>query len=225
MPYRFVLPRLGLVLGAMVMGFSSFGQSVWNPDYNGDGVVSAADLTGFLTAWEQPVDSVVRSAWEVHCDAMMVGEVPLDSVEFTLSAMDIQLRENQDGAFVLDTAWVDQTWMITNIPIEFNHVRFFGPTPFVTGQVSYHPDSDSYIWYMEFNESLFFTPGDNQLGELQAEGWFDNIYVFEDLMPFQSSIMLPYGEAWHLGPRFSGGDYGLETWTVLDFSVTFHGEL
>lgn len=170
MPFRFVLPRLGLVLSAMVMGFSSFGQSVWNPDYNGDGVVSAADLTGFLTAWEQPVDSVVRSAWEVHCDAMMVGEVPLDSVEFTLSAMDIQLRENQDGAFVLDTAWVDQTWMITNIPIEFNHVRFFGPTPFVTGQVSYHPDSDSYICTWSSMRASFLHRGTTLWGSCRQKG-------------------------------------------------------
>ena len=225
MPLRSVFLRLVLLVCAAPLCLSSFAQGVWNPDYNGDGLVTSADLTGFLTAWEQSVDSVVRSPWEVHCDALMEGEVPLDSVEFTLSAMDIQLRENDNGVLVLDTAWVDQTWMVTNIPVEFNHVRFFGPTPFVTGQVSYHPDSDSYIWYMEFNESLFFTPDNNHLAELQADGWFDNIYVFEDLMPFAESLLLPHSSSWHLAPRFNGGDYGLETWTVLDFSVTFHGAL
>ena len=208
------------LLGACVPSWS---QGGWNPDYNGDGTITASDLTGFLTAWEMSVDSIVKSAWEIHCDDMMEGLVPLDSVEFTLAAMDIQLREDSTGEMQLDTAWVDQTWMITNIPIEFNHVRFFGPTPFVTGQVSYHPVTDSYLWYMEFNESLLFTPEDNPLGELQAVGWFQNIYVFEELFPHAGSILFPYDGRWELGPRYQGGDYGTETWTVLDSSVTFHG--
>ena len=208
------------LLGACVPSWS---QGGWNPDYNGDGTITASDLTGFLTAWEMSVDSIVKSAWEIHCDDMMEGLVPLDSVEFTLAAMDIQLREDSTGEMQLDTAWVDQTWMITNIPIEFNHVRFFGPTPFVTGQVSYHPVTDSYLWYMEFNESLLFTPEDNPLGELQADGWFQNIYVFEELFPHAGSILFPYDGRWELGPRYQGGDYGTGTWTVLDYSVTFHG--
>ena len=197
------------------------GQSGWNPDYNNDGVITAADLTGFLTAWEMPVDSVVRSAWEIHCDQAMDGQVPLDSVTFTLAAMDIQLRDDGSGEPVLDTAWVDQEWVITNIPVEFNHIRFFGPTPFVTGQISYHPDSDSYLWYMEFNESTVLNPEDNRLGELQDDGWFQNIYVFEELFPYQPSVLAPHGETWYLSPRYSG--YANATWTVLDFSVTFHG--
>lgn len=197
------------------------GQAAWNPDYNGDGQVTAADLTGFLTAWEMSTDSLVSSAWKVHCDRAMEGEVPLDSVTFTLAAMDIQLREDSTGTSVLDTAWVDQTWVITNIPVEFNHIRFFGETPFVTGQISYHPDVDGYLWYMEFNESTVLTPDHNPLGELQDEGWFQNIYVFEDLLPFAESVLAPHGGAWHLAPRYTG--YLQETWTVLDFSVTFHG--
>ena len=203
----------------LVSGVS--GQAVWNPDYNGDGQVTAADLTGFLTAWEMSTDSLVSSAWKVHCDRAMEGEVPLDSVTFTLAAMDIQLREDSTGTSVLDTAWVDQTWVITNIPVEFNHIRFFGATPFVTGQISYHPDVDGYLWYMEFNESTVLTPDNNPLGELQDEGWFQNIYVFEDLLPFAESVLAPYGGGWHLAPRYTG--YLEETWTVLDFSVTFHG--
>ena len=203
----------------LVSGVS--GQAAWNPDYNEDGQVTAADLTGFLTAWEMSTDSLVSSAWKVHCDRAMEGEVPLDSVTFTLAAMDIQLREDSTGTSVLDTAWVDQTWVITNIPVEFNHIRFFGATPFVTGQISYHPDVDGYLWYMEFNESTVLTPDNNPLGELQDEGWFQNIYVFEDLLPFAESVLAPHGGAWHLAPRYTG--YLQETWTVLDFSVTFHG--
>ena len=215
--------RALLLLCGILFSAPSQGQVTWNPDYDGDGVITSVDLTGFLTAWEMGVATLVKSAWEVHCDRMMEGLVPLDSVEFTLAAMDIQLREDSTGEMQLDTAWVDQRWVITNIPIEFNHVRFFGPTPFVTGQVSYHPVTDSYLWYMEFNESLLFTPEDNRLGELQEEGWFQNIYVFEELFPHATSILLPYGETWHLGPRYGGGDYGTETWTVLEYSVTFHG--
>ena len=203
----------------LVSGVS--GQATWNPDYNGDGQVTAADLTGFLTAWEMSTDSLVSSAWKVHCDRAMEGEVPLDSVTFTLAAMDIQLRDDSTGTSVLDTAWVDQTWVITNIPVEFNHIRFFGATPFVTGQISYHPDVDGYLWYMEFNESTVLTPDNNPLGELQDEGWFQNIYVFEDLLPFAESVLAPHGGGWHLAPRYTG--YLQETWTVLDFSVTFHG--
>ena len=203
----------------LVSGVS--GQAAWNPDYNEDGQVTAADLTGFLTAWEMSTDSLVSSAWKVHCDRAMEGEVPLDSVTFTLAAMDIQLREDSTGTSVLDTAWVDQTWVITNIPVEFNHIRFFGATPFVTGQISYHPDVDGYLWYMEFNESTVLTPDNNPLGELQDEGWFQNIYVFEDLLPFAESVLAPHGGAWHLAPRYTG--YLQETWTVMDFSVTFHG--
>ncbi len=200
----------------------SFAQGSWNPDYNADGVISAADLTGFLTAWQMPADSVVKSGWEIHCDQMMAGMVSLDSVEFMLAAMDIQLRADSSGTMQLDTVWVDQSWMVTNIPIEFNHVRFFGSTPFVTGQISYHPFTDSYLWYMEFNESLLFTPVGNPLGELQAEGWFQNIYVFEELFPHAESILLPYGQKWELAPRYSGNEEGIETWTVLDYSVTFY---
>ena len=57
----------------------SWSQGSWNPDYNGDGIITASDLTGFLTAWEMAVDSIVKSAWEVYCDDMMEGLVPLDS--------------------------------------------------------------------------------------------------------------------------------------------------
>lgn len=203
------------------LGQDLHGQTGWNPDYNQDGLITSADLTGFLTAWQMPVDSVVVSAWRIHCDQAMEGEVPLDSVTFTLAAMDIQLRENQEGEEVLDTAWVDQSWVITNIPVEFNHIRFFGPTPFVTGQISYHPDTDSYLWYMEFNESTVLNPEDNPLGDLQDDGWFQNIYVFEELFPHAPSVLSPHGEGWFLTPRYSG--YGSETWTVLDYSVTFHG--
>ena len=220
---NFLLRRAALMLIAVFMALPSDGQGVWNPDYNGDGIVTSADLTGFLTAWEQSVDSIIKYPWEVHCDALMEGEVPVDSVGFTLAAMDVQLRENQEGDFELDTAWVDQTWMVTNIPVEFNHVRFFAPTPFVTGQVSYHPDTDSYIWYMEFNESLAMTPEDNPMGELQEEGWFENIFVFEELFPHEESILLPHEGDWHLAPRYTGGGYGDYTWTVLDFSVAFYG--
>ena len=215
---RFLFP----LLFCLCASAPSHAQGFWNPDYNGDGVITAADLTGFLTAWQMPVDSVVKSGWEVHCDQMMDGMVPLDSAEFMLAAMDIQLRADSSGAMQLDTVWVDQTWMITNIPVEFNHVRFFGSTPFVTGQISYHPFTDSYVWYMEFNESLFFTPDDNPLGELQAQGWFQNIYVFEELFPHAESILLPYGQRWELAPRYSGNVEGMETWTVLDYSVTFY---
>ena len=95
------------------------------PDYDGNGFISTPDLTGFLTAWEMQVDSVVRGSWEVHCDALMDGAVPLDSVEFHIAAIDIQLRPDSAGNEVLDTAWVDQSWMVTNIPVELNHVRFF----------------------------------------------------------------------------------------------------
>ena len=193
------------------------------PDYNGDGFISTPDLTGFLTAWEMYVDSVVPGAWEVTCDAMMEGLVPLDSVEFHLAAIDIQLRPDSDGVEVLDTAWVDQRWMVTNIPVELNHVRFFAPTPFVTGQVSYHPEDDSYIWYMEFYESLAITPDNNPLGALQEDGWFQDLYVFEELMPLAPSILLPHQGDWYLGPRYQGEAYGTETWTVLDFSIRFHG--
>ena len=193
------------------------------PDYNGDGFISTPDLTGFLTAWEMYVDSVVPGAWEVTCDAIMAGLVPLDSVEFHLAAMDIQLRPDGNGLEVLDTAWVDQRWMVTNIPVELNHVRFFAPTPFVTGQVSYHPEDDSYIWYMEFYESLAITPDNNPLGALQEDGWFQDLYVFEELMPLAPSILLPHQGDWYLGPRYQGETYGTETWTVLDFSIRFHG--
>ena len=205
----------------LFFGPAASAQSGWSPDYNQDGVISAADLTGFLTAWEMPVDSVHVSAWEIHCDRAMQGLVPLDSVTYTLAAMDIQLRENEQGEEVLDTAWVDQQWVITNIPVEFNHIRFFGPTPFVTGQISYHPDTDSYLWYMEFNESTVLNPENNRLGELQDDGWFQNIYVFEELIPHAPSILAPHGDQWFLSPRYSG--YGNATWTVLDYSVTFHG--
>lgn len=198
-------------------------QNVWMPDYDGNGFVSTPDLTGFLTAWEMSVDSIVKGAWELECDAIMEGLVPLDSVEFHLAAMDIQLRTDSMGAELLDTAWVDQRWMITNIPVELNHVRFFGPTPFVTGQISYHPEDDSYIWYMEFYESLFLTPTNNPLGALQEEGWFQDLYVFEELQPREQSILLPYADTWYLAPRYAGGTYGTETWTVLDFSIQFHG--
>jgi hypothetical protein len=194
------------------------------PDYDGNGFISTPDLTGFLTAWEMQVDSVVRGSWEVHCDALMDGAVPLDSVEFHIAAIDIQLRPDSAGNEVLDTAWVDQSWMVTNIPVELNHVRFFAPTPFVTGQISYHPEEDSYIWYMEFNESLALTPEGNPLGALQEDGWFQNLYVFEELLPYSQSILLRHEGSWYLGPRFSGGGFSLETWTVLDFSVRFHGE-
>lgn len=217
------LYSLVFLLGALSASGPLWSQDNWNPDYNADGIITSADLTGFLTAWQMPVDSIVKSAWEVNCDAMMEGGVPLDSVEFRVAAMDIQLRENANGEWELDTAWVDQTWVVTNIPVEFNHVRFFGPTPFVTGQVSYHPVSDSYIWYMEFNESLTFTPEDNPLGQLQEEGWFQNLYVFEELNPHQLSMLLPHDGQWTLGPRYQGGDFGVETWTVLDYSVTFLG--
>ena len=199
------------------------GQGTWMPDYDGNGWITTADLTGFLSAWEMQVDQVARGAWEVQCDDLMEGGVPLDSVEFKLAAMDIQLRADSLGVESLDTVWVDQTWMVTNIPVELNHVRFFAPTPFVTGQVSYHPEEDSYIWYMEFNESLAITPDENPLGQLQEDGWFENLYVFEELMPFQESLLLRHGDAWHLGPRYTGGAYGTETWTVLDFSIQFHG--
>lgn len=199
------------------------GQGTWMPDYDGDGLISTPDLTGFLTAWQMQVDSIVRGSWEVHCDAVMEGEVPLDSVEFRIAAIDIQLREDSLGVEQLDTAWVDQSWMVTNIPVELNHVRFFAPTPFVTGQISYHPEDDSYIWYMEFNEAYSFTPEDNPLAGLQENGWFQNLYVFEELVPFGQSILLPFGHAWYLGPRFSGVEDMTETWTVLDFSVRFHG--
>jgi hypothetical protein len=198
-------------------------QGSWMPDYNGDGFISTPDLTGFLTAWEMYVDSVVPGAWEVACDAMMEGNIPLDSVEFHLAAIDIQLRPDSSGVEVLDTAWVDQSWMVTNIPVELNHVRFFAPTPFVTGQVSYHPEDDSYIWYMEFYESLSITPENNPLGVLQEEGWFQDLYVFEELAPQAHSILLPYQGDWYLGPRYSGDVYGTETWTVLDFGIRFHG--
>ncbi len=94
----------------------------------------------------------------------MDGAVPLDSVEFHIAAIDIQLRPDSAGNEVLDTAWVDQSWMVTNIPVELNHVRFFAPTPFVTGQISYHPEEDSYIWYMEFNERPRLDPRGQSLG-------------------------------------------------------------
>lgn len=217
------LRRLFPVLFCLCIADPSHAQGFWNPDYNGDGVIASADLTGFLTAWQMPVDSIVKSGWEVFCDQVMDGTVPLDSVEFTLAAVDIQLREDSSGSMQLDTAWVDQTWVITNIPIEFNHVRFFGPTPFVTGQISYHPVTDSYLWYMEFNESLLFTPDENPLGRLQEQGWFQNIYVFEELFPHAESILLSFGEKWELAPRYSGNEEGIETWTVLDYSVVFHG--
>lgn len=193
------------------------------PDYDGNGYISTPDLTGFLTAWEMEVDSVVRGSWEVHCDDLMEGSVPLDSVEFSIAAMDIQLRTDSLGNEVLDTAWVDQRWMITNIPVELNHVRFFAPTPFVTGQISYHPQDDSYVWYMEFNESLALTPENNPLGGLQEDGWFENLYVFEELAPYSESMLLSHDGTWYLGPRYAGGAYGTETWTVLDFSIRFHG--
>lgn len=193
------------------------------PDYNGDGFISTPDLTGFLTVWEMQVDAVVPGAWEVACDALMAGSIPLDSVAFHLAAMDIQLRPDGNGGEVLDTAWVSQSWLVTNIPVELNHVRFFGPTPFVTGQVSYHPEDDSYIWYMEFYESLALTPENNPLGVLQEEGWFQDLYVFEELSPNAQSILLPHEETWYLGPRYSGDNYGTETWTVLDFSIRFFG--
>lgn len=194
------------------------------PDYDGNGFISAPDLTGFLTSWQMHVDSILRGPWERECDAMMAGLVPLDSVEFTLAAMDVQWRIDSNGVGALDTAWVDQTWMVTNIPVELNHVRFFAPTPFVTGQVSYHPEDDHYIWYMEFYESLLLTPDNNPLGELQEDGWFQDLYVFEDLAPMARSILLPYEEEWILGPRYTGTNFGTETWTVLDFSIQFHGE-
>ena len=48
------------MLIAVFMVLPSDGQGVWNPDYNGDGIVTSADLTGFLTAWEQSVDSIIK---------------------------------------------------------------------------------------------------------------------------------------------------------------------
>lgn len=207
----------------LLLGPLAGAQTVWMPDYDGNGFISTPDLTGFLTAWEMPVDSIVKGAWELECDAIMMGLVPLDSVEFHLAAFDIQLRTDTAGMSFLDTAWVDQRWMITNIPVELNHVRFFGPTPFVTGQISYHPEDDSYIWYMEFYESLLLTPENNPLGVLQEDGWFQDLYIFEELVPRAQSVLLPFGPSWHLAPRYTGETYGTETWTVIDFSVEFHG--
>lgn len=223
--FRSIVRGLASVVLVLSLSPSVLAQNVWMPDYDGNGFISVPDLTGFLTAWEMEVDSIVSGAWEVHCDAMMEGEVPLDSVEFRLAAMDIQLRTDSSGNEVLDTAWVDQRWMITNIPVEFNHVRFFGPTPFVTGQVSYHPDGDEYMWYMEFYESLLFTPDNNPLGVLQEDGWFQDLYVFEELAPHAQSILIPHEDTWYLGPRYTGYTYGTETWTVLDFSIKFYGTL
>lgn len=224
MPHSFPGARRCVLSAAcllLVLGVQ--GQGTWMPDYDGNGFISAPDLTGFLTAWEMQVDSFVRGAWEVECDRLMEGQVPLDSVEFRIAAMDIQLRPDGAGGEVLDTAWVDQRWIVTNIPVELNHVRFFATTPFVTGQVSYHPQDDSYIWYMEFNESLLTNPDHNPLGALQAEGWFQDLYVFEELPPLATSILLAHGEAWYLGPRYTGETFGTETWTVLDFSIRFMG--
>lgn len=215
--------RVGFMAVFLALNFCAHAQGSWMPDYDGNGFISVPDLTGFLTAWEMHVDSVVPGAWEAHCDALMEGEVPLDSVEFRLVARDIQWQPDGFGGEQLDTAWVEQAWMVTNIPVELNHVRFFAPTPFVTGQISYHPEDDSYLWYVEFNESLALTPHHNPLGELQAEGWFQDLYVFEELFPHQPSILLPYVDGWYLGPRYSGDSYGTETWTVMDFSVHFYG--
>ena len=97
------LLRYVLLLCVFGVCAPSWSQGSWNPDYNGDGIITATDLTGFLTSWEMSVDSIVKSAWEVHCDDMMEGLVPLDSVELTLAAMDIQLREDSTGEMVLDT--------------------------------------------------------------------------------------------------------------------------
>ena len=224
LPFKSQLISSWILASCLVLSsVTANGQEVWMPDYDGDGFVSTPDLIGFLTAWESHTASFVRGSWEVHCDALMEGDVPLDSVEFRIAAFDIQLREDSLGQWQLDTVWVDQSWMVTNIPVELNHVRFFAPTPFVTGQISYHPEDDSYIWYMEFNESLTFTPEDNMLAELQEEGWFQNLYVFEELAPFAQSILLPHDGTWFLGPRFNGAEEFEETWTVLDFSVHFHG--
>lgn len=217
------IPRRMCLLVCLCVSQAAGAQGTWMPDYNADGFISTPDLTGFLTAWEMQVDSVVRGSWEVLCDQMMEGGVPLDSVEFHVAAMDIQLRLDSAGAEILDTAWVDQSWMVTNIPVELNHVRFFAPTPFVTGQVSYHPEDDSYIWYMEFNESLATNPQNNPLGALQEDGWFQGLYVFEELMPFGQSVMLPHQGDWYMGPRYAGYGEVMETWTVLDFSIRFHG--
>ena len=64
------------------------------------------------------------------------------------------------------------------------------------------------------NESLLFTPEDNRL-ELQEEVVPEHLCP-EELFPHATSILLPYGETRHLGPRYGGGDYGTETWTVLN---------
>ena len=175
-----------------------------------------AEMLGFASSAENRriLSSVLQMQLEVHFRPDFIDDDSDDPNE---------LREDSLGQWQLDTVWVDQSWMVTNIPVELNHVRFFAPTPFVTGQISYHPEDDSYIWYMEFNESLTFTPEDNMLAELQEEGWFQNLYVFEELAPFAQSILLPHDGTWFLGPRFNGAEEFEETWTVLDFSVHFHG--
>ena len=47
--------RALLLLCGILLSAPSQGQVTWNPDYNGDGVITAADLTGFLMAWEMGV--------------------------------------------------------------------------------------------------------------------------------------------------------------------------
>jgi hypothetical protein len=76
---------------------------------------------------------------------------------------------------------------------------------------------------MEFYESLLLTPENNPLGALQEDGWFQDLYIFEELVPRAQSVLLPFGPSWHLAPRYTGETYGTETWTVIDFSVEFHG--
>ena len=63
------LYSLVFLLGVLSASGPLWSQDNWNPAYNADGIITSADLTGFLTAWQMPVDSVVKSAWEVNCDA------------------------------------------------------------------------------------------------------------------------------------------------------------
>ena len=85
----------------LVSGVS--GQAVWNPDYNGDGQVTAVDLTGSHRL-EMSTDSLVSSYGKCLRPGHE-GEVPLDSVTFTLTAMDIQLREDSKTSSSTPLGW------------------------------------------------------------------------------------------------------------------------